>query len=135
MNNQQRTGLIACILAGSTSTAVFGQMMGKPPVPMTAAQFSGVRIGGSVQISVRVERVKRTTLYSELLEQKTDSLDKATGKRVTLYFADGTPVVMGTASEVGPGAVLFVYGVVTKPGHVDIKRAVVDTKYVKIEQR
>jgi len=85
-----------------------------------------------VQIAVRVQRMKRSTLYAELLQHQTDTVNKATAKPVVLYFADGTPVVMGTAREVVPGAILFVYGVLTKPGHVDIKRAVIDTKYVQV---
>lgn len=130
-----RTGLAACALAAALGSVAQAQMMGghAPPVPMTAKQFSAARTGQSVQIAVRVERRKRATLWCELLEHQTDTVSKATGRHVTLYLADGTPIVMGTAGEVVPGAVLFVYGVVTKPGQVDVKRLVVDTKYVRVE--
>jgi hypothetical protein len=107
--------------------------MGPPPIPMSPTQFSGAAIGQSVQIAVRVQRVERSTLYAELLARETDTLSKATGKQVVLFFPDGTPVIMGTASDVVPGAVLYVYGVVTKAGHVDAKRVVVDTKYVTVQ--
>lgn len=108
------------------------QMSQTPPRPMSPADFAQASIGQSVQIAVRVQRVDRTTLYAELLERETDTLNKATGKQVVLYFPDGTPVIMGSVSDVAPGAVLFVYGVLTKAGHVDAKRVVVDTKYVTV---
>jgi hypothetical protein len=127
--------LTLCALAASVSGGALAQMMGghRPPVPMTPGQFSQAVAGQNVQIAVRIERVKRSTLFAEMLEHKTDTVSKATGKHVVLYFADGTPVVMGSESDIVPGAVLFVYGIVTKPGNVDVKRAVVDTKYVKVQ--
>ncbi len=130
-----RTGLAAFALAAALGSVAQAQMMGghAPPVPMTAKQFSTASTGQSVQIAVRVERRKRATLWGELLEHQTDTVSKATGRHVTLYLADGTPIVMGTAADVVPGAVLFVYGVVTKPGQIDVKRLVVDTKYVRVE--
>ena len=128
-----RTGLAACVLTAALGTAAQAQMMHAPPVPMSAKEFAAASTGQNVQIAVRVERRKRATLWGELLDHRTDTLAKATGKRVTLYLADGTPVVMGTAADVVPGAVLFVYGVVTKPGQVDVKRLVVDTKYVHVQ--
>lgn len=103
-----------------------------PPVPMTPAQFSQTAAGGQVQIAVRVGRIERSTIYGELLQHETDTVSKATGQQVVLFFPDGTPTIMGQPQDVTPGAVLFVYGVLTKPGHVDAKRVVVDTKYVTV---
>lgn len=108
-------------------------MMHAPPVPMTPEEFAKALPGQSVQIAVRVDRVQRTTLYAELLRHENDTTAKTSGKHVVLYFAGGTPVVMGSATDVAAGAVLFVYGVVTRPDHVDAKRVVVDTKFIKIE--
>lgn len=99
---------------------------------MSPSQFGQADAGQSVQIAVRVQRVERSTLYGELLAHESDTLAKATGKNVVIFFADGTPVVMGSASDVVAGAVLYVYGIVTRPGHVDAKRVVVDTKYVTV---
>jgi len=107
-------------------------MMQAPPVPMSPAQFAQAAPGHSVEISVRVKRVDRSTLYTELLAQETATQAKVTGKEVVIFFADGTPVVMGGASDVTAGATLYVYGVLTKPAHVDAKRVVVDTKYVTV---
>jgi len=110
------------------------QMMGGhvPPVPMTPAQFSSARIGQNVQIAVQVTGRNRETVSGELLRQKTPAVSLRTGRHITLYFPDGTPTVMGTAAQVQPGAVLFVYGVLTKPGFVDVKRLVIDSRFVHV---
>lgn len=133
--------VIASALAIATSSVMpaNAQMMGgamgnhTPPVPMTARQFAGARVGQKVQIAVRVDRRTRTDISAELLEHRTESISDATGKHVVLYFADDTPVVMGTASDINRGAILFVYGILTKRGHVDVKRLVVDTKVVRVQ--
>ncbi len=130
-----RTGLAAWILAAAAGTAGAAQMMGPPPVPMSANQFLSAPVGSNVQIAARVERIKRSTVWAVLLERETDTLDKNTRKRVELFVPRDTPVVMGTASQVVPGAVLFVYGVLTARGHVDVKRLVIDTQYVKVSDR
>jgi len=109
-------------------------MMGhKPPVPMTPQQFAQRAPGQSVQIAVRVRSVQRTTVVAELLVHQTDTLSHPTGQSVKLYVASGTPVIMGAPGDIVPGAVLFVYGIVTKSNSVDVKQVVVDTKYVKVE--
>jgi len=128
-----RTALTALAIGAVLGTTAQAQMGHEPPVPMTAAQFLGAHAGQSVQISVRVERRKRATVFAELLNHESAARAKPSGKHVALYLPDDVPVVMGTAAEIVPGAVLFVYGVVTKPGQVDVKRAVVDTKYVTVE--
>ncbi len=113
---------------------LLAQMMGHaPPVPMTPQQFAQSAPGHSVQIAVRVTRVQRTTIVGELLMHQSDTVSRATGKSVTFYFPSGTPVMMGATGDIVPGAVLYVYGILTKPNNVDIKRVVVDTKYVKVE--
>jgi len=127
-----RLGLTIIVFSVFLRAVADAQMMGPPPVPMSPQQFAHARAGQDVQIAVRIQRVNRSTLYAELLQHQTDTLARATGKAVTLFLADGTAVVMGTADEIRPGAVLFVYGVLTKPANVDIKRVVIDTKYVKV---
>jgi len=108
-------------------------MMGHtPPVPMTAAQFAAAQTGQSVQISVRVISRNRANISAELLQHQTASVGKRTGRRVELYFADGTPTIMGSVPDIKPGAILFVYGIVTKPGHVDVKRLVIDSRFVHV---
>jgi hypothetical protein len=131
--NYLRTIVASTILLALSAPALASaQMMQAPPVPMSPSQFAQAAPGASVQIAVRVKRVDRSTLYTELLAHETDTVSKATGKEVVVFFPDGTPVVMGAASDVTAGATLYVYGVVTKPGHVDAKRVVVDTKYVTV---
>ena len=122
----------AILFAYAIPSLAVAQMTQAPPVPMSPAEFVQAAPGQSVQIAVRVTRVNRSTLYTELLAHETDTQAKATGKTVVIFFPEGTPVVMGAASDVTAGATLYVYGVLTKQGHVDAKRVVVDTKYVTV---
>ncbi|HEX3671189.1 MAG TPA: hypothetical protein VHT92_05735 [Candidatus Cybelea sp.] len=126
-----RTIAASAVLFAFAAPAL-AQMGQPPPIPMTPAQFAQATPGQSVEISVRVKHVDRSTLYTELLEHQSASVAKATGREVAIFFPDGTPVIMGSASDVTAGALLYVYGVLTKPGHVDAKRVVVDTKYVTV---
>ena len=119
-----------CFALASPAVAQMGGQA--PPQPMSPAQFAQTGIGQTVQVAVRVQRVARSTLYAELLAHETDTVSKATGKQVVVFFPDGTPIVMGQTSDVKPGAVLFIYGVLTRAGQVDAKRVVVDTKYVTV---
>ncbi|HEY1867193.1 MAG TPA: hypothetical protein VGG70_02790 [Candidatus Cybelea sp.] len=120
------------LLALGAPTLASAQMMQAPPIPFSPKQFAQAVPGQGVEIAVRVKRVDRSTLYTELLAHESNTQAKATGKEVVIFFPDGTPVVMGAASDVTAGATLYVYGVLTKPGHVDAKRVVVDTKYVTV---
>jgi hypothetical protein len=128
---KQIYAILACAALFALAIPALAQM-GAPPIPMSPAEFAQSSAGANVQIAVRVKRVDRSTLYTELLAHESDTLAKATGISVTIYFPDGTPVIMGSASDVTAGALLYVYGVLTKPGHVDAKRVVVDTKYVTV---
>jgi hypothetical protein len=104
-----------------------------PPTPTTAAQFDSSPVGQSVTLAVRVDRLARTALEAELLERVNDSLYKATGKRVALYLPAEAGFVMGSMSDLKPGAIIFVYAVTTTAGHADVKKIVVVTPYVKVE--
>jgi hypothetical protein len=125
------SGIFIASLQGGAS-AQMGMPGHAPPVPMTPAQFAHAAAGDQVQIAVRVGRIDRSTIYAELLQHETDAVSRATGQQVVVFFPDGTPTIMGQAQDVTAGAVLFVYGVLTKPGHVDAKRVVIDTKYVTV---
>ncbi len=100
---------------------------------MTAQQFSGVSPGRPVQLAVRVDGLKRTALRGELLELKSQGVYQRTGKHVTLFLADGTPVVMGTTGDIKSGAVLFISGVATKPDNADVKKIIVATGFVRVQ--
>ena len=127
--------LTAGVLAGAFTTGALAQMMGHaPPVPMSYQAFSKAAPGQNVQIAVQVQSVTRSTVSAEFLEHKTDAISTRTGKRVKLFLPRDVPVIMGASSDIAPGAVLFVYGIVTRSGSaVDAKRVVVDTKYVTVQ--
>ncbi len=110
------------------------QMMHAAP-PMTAAAFFAARNGTKASVVVRVIARSRTSLRAELLERKAENVYTATGRRVELYVARDTPVAMGTADDVRPGAVVVVDSVVTGSGRADAKQLVPITRYAKIEPR
>jgi hypothetical protein len=124
---------LACFaLAFFAITAGAGAQMG-PPIPMTAAQFESSSTGQNVTLVVRVTRFSRTALDAELLERVNDSLYKTTGKSVVLYVPAETPFVMGSMSDLKPGAVVFTYAVATTASHADVKKIIVVTQYVRVE--
>jgi uncharacterized protein YycO len=109
----------------------FAQMMGPPP-SIKARAFAAARAGQPVQIVVRVRSLKRSALRAEILDKKTDSDYQATGNNVELFFPQNTRIIMGTISDISPGAVLSVTAVATKPKKADVKKVVVITQYVKV---
>jgi len=122
--------LLSLILAALTASAA-AQM--RAPEPMTAAQFASSTAGQAVNVTVRVNRSARTELDCELLDRVNDGLYKGTGKRVELYLAAETPIVMGSMADLKTGAVIYVEGVATTAWHADVKKVVVITPYVKVE--
>lgn len=105
----------------------------KAPIPLTAAQFSASAPGAQVTLAVRVVSRERDLVRATVLERRDDAHYRATGTSVSLYLADQTPIVMGSAADVRAGTVLFVDAIATTPGRADVKRATVVTSYVTVE--
>lgn len=127
--------IIALFLSVLAALAPFGasaQMA--PPIPMTSTQFTNSSKGSSIQIVVRIDSVARQTIKATVLNRQTDTQYTVSKVSVQVYLADGTPVVMGNLSDVSPGALIFVNGVVTDPLRADIKRIVVLTKYLTVSR-
>jgi hypothetical protein len=114
-----------------SSAAAQAQM--SAPIPMTAAQFASSPTGATVTLALRVNRLARTALDGELLDRVNDALYKKTGRRVQLYVPAETPFIMGSFSDLRPGAIIFVYAVTTTAAHADVKKIVVVTAYAKVE--
>jgi hypothetical protein len=121
------------ILLATLATAGVARAQMGPPIPMTPAQFEASSTGQSVTLVVRLDRLARTSVDAELLERVDDSHYRATGKRVALYLPAETSFVMGTMSDLKPGAIVFVYAVTTTAAHADVKKVIVVTPYVKVE--
>ncbi|HEY6325322.1 MAG TPA: hypothetical protein VIW73_02255 [Candidatus Cybelea sp.] len=124
---------MAYFVLASVAAAGAARAQMAPPIPMTAAQFASSAAGQSVTLVVRVDRLARESLDAELLERISDALYRPTGKRVSLYLPAETSFVMGSMSDLKPGAVVFVYAVATTAAHADVKKVVVVTPYVKVE--
>jgi hypothetical protein len=120
-------------LAAFLATALPATAQMHAPIPMTKAQFENAAIGASVQIAVRVTSAKRTTVEGELLQALSETQYATTGTTVQLYVPADTPVVMGSAADIKPGAVLYLFAVVTGRDRADVKKAVVSTQYVTVK--
>lgn len=129
--NTKRILSIVFVLIAASSAAATAQMHSTPA--MTVREFSSTASGQPIQVAVRVESLNRTALHAQMLERRSEGVYASTGKRITLYFPDGTPVIMGSAADIAPGAVLFIYGVATKHGEADVKRVVVMSRYVQVK--
>lgn len=126
-----RPFITLAFLAASLTAPAGAQM--KPPIPMTAAQFSQAVAGAPVQLAVRLTSRERNVLRAVILDRRDDTHYRATNNAVELFFPVQTPVVMGSDADLQPGAVLFVNAIATTPGHADVKRATVITAYVKVD--
>lgn len=123
---------LVCVAAFTSPASA--QMMGHEEAkPLSAAQFAAASVGQMVQIEVRVRAIQRSNVQAQLLQQTGGRTAKNTGKSVQMFMPQSTPVVMGSTADVVPGAVLYVYGIVTKPGRVDAKRVVVATRYMTVQ--
>ncbi|MDB5094902.1 MAG: hypothetical protein JWO85_3003 [Candidatus Eremiobacteraeota bacterium] len=120
-------GLTALLASAAPAVA---QM--QPPTPLSATEFASAAVGSRVSIAVRVDARARSVVRAELLDRETDERYRATGARVELYQSGATPVVMGTAADVRPGAVAIVTAVVTGKRRADLKRIIILTQYVSV---
>ena len=123
-----------CLLAAAMLAATLpARAQMAPPVPMSTTQFRNAATGSAVKIVVRVSSFARNTMHAQLLDRIDDSHYKATGTAVTLYVPQDVPVVMGSAADFAPNAVLFVYGTATALDRADVTKTVVLTQYVTIK--
>lgn len=100
---------------------------------MTRAQFENAATGSAVDLAVRVASIKRDDVRADLLERLNETTYKVTGTSVDLFDPADTPIVMGSRSDVKPGAVLFVSATATGRDSADVKKIVVITSYVSVK--
>lgn len=127
----KRLSLFVAALGFAAFPALVAAQM-HAPTPMTKAQFESTPAGSPVQLVVRVTALQREALQADLLAQIDASHYKPTGTRLNLYFPAQTPILMGSAGDVKPGAVLYVYAVATSRDRADVKKAVVVTPYATV---
>lgn len=123
---------IAASFAALLASTVPAAAQMQPPTPLSASEFASAAVGSRVSLAVRVDARVRSIVRAELLDRETDERYHATGVRVELYQAGGTPIVMGTPADVKPGAVAIVTAVVTGKRRADLKRIIILTSYVSV---
>ena len=114
--------------------ALWAEAQMRAPVTLTSAQFAGAPPGQPVKLVVRLDSVRGSTLEAEILARRSESAYAPSGAHVELTYGADVPIVMGAASDIEPGAVLFVDAVASSAGRARAKRFVVVTRYVSVTQ-
>ena len=97
-------------------------------------QFAALKPGEAAKVVLEVTySTSATNLQGTLLEKKTETVYQRTGQSVEVAFDDKTPVVMGKAADIHPGAVIHVSGAVNASQVLEAKQIVILTGYVKVE--
>jgi hypothetical protein len=73
------------------------------------------------------------TIRGKLLEKKTEEIYARTATAVTVQFNAQTNIVMGKKSDIHPGAVVHITGVIKDDRSVQAEQIVILTGYVKIQ--
>lgn len=114
---------------------LLAQMNMSNPAAMSAAQIAKSSAGTQLYFVLRIDQMERTTALGHVLDPMGSNGYRVTSSVIALHIANDLPVVMGSHDDLKPGAVVFVYGVATKPKAADATKLVVITPYVKTQQR
>ncbi len=106
--------------------------MGNPPA-MSAADLAKSASGTELHFVMRIDQMQRTTAVGHVLDPVNGNQYHVSPSVMSLHVANDLPVVMGSHDDLKPGAVVFVYGVATKPKAADATKLVVITPYVKTQ--
>lgn len=105
--------------------------MSNPPA-MSAAEIAQSSAGTPLHFVLRIDRMQRVTVVGHVLDPAGNDY-RVTSSVISVHVANDLPVVMGSHDDLKPGAVVFVYGVATKPKAADATKLVVITPYVKTQ--
>jgi hypothetical protein len=112
---------------------LLAQMMAPPPA-MTDAAIARAQPGDKINLVVRVDGFARHTIAGHVLNPLTSSSYRLTKNTMAIYAPQETAYVMGSADDVHPGAVLYIYAVATKANAADATRIVVITPYATVRE-
>ncbi len=100
---------------------------------MSAAELAKTSTGAQLHFVLRIDRMQRTTVVGHVLDPIGGNDYHVSASVISVHVANDLPVVMGSHDELRPGAVLYVYGVATKPRAADATKLVIITPYVKTQ--
>ena len=105
----------------------------QPPPAMTAGQIDNAQTGTRLNLVVRVDGLARNTIAGHILDRVTDSAYTLTKSTIAIYAPSDAAYVMGSADDLKPGAVVYVYAVATKAHAADATKIVIVTPYVSVK--
>jgi hypothetical protein len=125
--------IFAAFLIAVSALPAAAQMSMTNPPPMTAEAVANSSAGTKIYFVFRVDRLERTTAVGHVLDPAGEREYRMTPSSLSLHVPNDIPVVMGSRDDIKAGAVVFVYGVATKPKAADASKLVVITPYVKVD--
>lgn len=97
-------------------------------------QFAALKPGETTKVVLEVTySTSATNLQGKLLEKKTETVYRRTAEVVEVAFDAKTPVVMGRAADLRPGAVIHVSGTVNASHVLEATQIVILTGYVQVD--
>jgi hypothetical protein len=126
-------GLVLATAVGTIGLDIFHRAGGMTPITMPPAMMKRLKVGESMRAVVRIDAVPAAGRFAATLLERIDDADyRASAAQLSLVVAPGTPLVMGTAADLRPGAVAQVGGVLDPARELVVKQAVILTGYVRV---
>lgn len=113
-----------------------GRMMQMKADAVGNAQFTALNPGQSVKVVLEVvSQTPERKLTGRLLEEKDQTHYTRSPTEIEATFDSKTPIMMGKASDLQPGAIVHVTGTVAEDRSLRATRLVVLTGYVEVSDR
>ncbi len=107
-----------------------GMRMGAPPA--TQAQVAAAVAGQPLNVALEVTEARADGVVGTLLQPDASGDYQRTTTALSVALPGSVPVQMGRTSDIRPGAVIQVAGVVNAGGGLDGKRVTILTSVVKL---
>lgn len=124
--------LAMVMIAGAAVPWVLSGGMRMGPPPATQAQLTAAAAGQPLSIALEVTEARPDGLAGTLLQPDGSGAYQRTTTAVSVALAANVPVQMGRSSDIRPGAVVQVGGVVNTAGGLDGKQVTILTSVVKL---
>lgn len=126
-------GLVTAALVGAVVFDVTRRAGSMRPAKTSADSVLQARPGQGLKAVVRLEGTPRADVYTaELLESVDGTIYRATPNHLQIALLPETEVVMGSAADVRPGAVVQVAGTIDREHTIRAKRIVILTGFISV---